>query len=151
MTVESQIRASLVQRLATLTVTGGYSSDAGATVYINQEFTVGGKKPCLCVFFGDLSDSLEGETPPEIGRENHFMPVTIEGVIEDGPDGADAEQLKADISRCLKTDISFSGLAEGFEGPVRSSASVENAGEDGWVGFCKVEASIFYVTAYGES
>lgn len=144
------ILAELDSRLGQIAVAGGYRTDAGARVWKNLEYQVSPpEKPCLIYYPGEISDSLDGETPPALGEENHTLPVTIEGFIADTERGDQGELLRQDVLQALKLDPYFNGLAEGFEGQIRSSSRVEDAGDEGFLGFVTVDFSVFYVTPYG--
>lgn len=148
-----EIVAALLARLATITAGNGYRTDAGRAIYVNLEYqTLPPEAPCLIVFFGDVADSLEGDSPPSVGEENHILPVTIEGVIDDDATGAAGQLLRQDILRALKIDRYFGGLTDGYTGPIESAATVFDAGNSGFRSTVQIRANIFYVTLIdGES
>jgi hypothetical protein len=145
------IITALTERLAEIRTAVGYRTDAGERVFINLEYKTAPKEvPCLIFFPGEVTDTLDGDTPPSQGEENHYLPVTIEGWIADDETGAQGQALRQDILQALKTDPYFGGLTEGYSGAINSSAEIEDGGEEGFLGFAQVTATIFYVTAYGE-
>lgn len=133
-----------------ITQAGGYHTDAGLNVYLRLEFQLHPPvMPALILWPGDVTDSLEGDTPPSQGEENHLLPIEVEGYIATGERGEEAEGLRQDILKALKVDRLFGGLTEGYSGNITSTAEVEEAGEGGLLGHVQVKGTIFYVTAYG--
>lgn len=143
--------------LGQITQANGYHTDAGRHVYKEFEYeTAPPEKPSLIYSFGEVADTLEGETPPCQGEENHFLPVKVTGVIADNERGDQAELLRQDVLKAIKADPYFNGLAEGFQGQIMSSAKVVRGSDleeeepiEGFLGFCEVNITIFFVTAYG--
>lgn len=146
------IIAALQARLALIRVANGYATEAGANVYLAREYQIDlADKPYLSVFPGEITDALEGDPPPSLGEENHTLSVEIEGFIADSEDGAQAQALRQDVLKALKTDMYYGGLTEGYSGNIVSTADVEDAGDSGFLGHVQVRFSIFYVTAWGAS
>lgn len=154
------ILSALETRLAGITLANGFRTDAGLRVWKNLEYeTAPPDLPCVIYYPGTVSDSIEGDPPPSQGEENHVLPMKIHGVIRDTERGDQAEAIKQDILQALKSDPYFGGLTEGFDGAITSSSRIEPAGaseeegetDKGFLGFCEVEFSFFYVTAYGGS
>lgn len=146
------IQAALLARLGEILIANGYRTDAGERVWLNLEYqTAPPEKPCLILYPGEVSDSLDGDTPASLGEENHLLPIVIEGFIVDSERGDQAAALWQDVQKALKTDPWFGGLTEGFSGSFVSSSRVEDAGEAGMLGFVRVECSIFYATEYGDA
>lgn len=138
-------------RLSEIRTAVGYRTDAGERVFINLEYKTAPKEvPCLILFPGEVTDTLDGDTPPSQGEENHYLPVTIEGWTADDETGAQGQALRQDILQSLKTDPYLGGLTEGYSGAINSSSEIEDGGDEGLLGFAQVTATIFYVTAYGE-
>lgn len=159
---EADIKDALLAALAAISVGSGYYTDAGFRVFVGEEYKLQPPAtPCLLVAFGERDDSFEGEVPPCIGEENHFLPVTVTGIVDDNERGERSSELKKDILKALKADRYLGNLTEGFEGGVKSSSSVAPAvrvdaqtGEQietgGFIGSAEVSTTIFYVTAVGE-
>lgn len=150
------ILTAIQARLAGISQASGFRTDAGFQVWKNLEYqTAPPNLPCVIYYPGTVSDTVEGDVPPSLGEENHFLPLKIDGVIRDTERGDQAEALKQDILRAFKSDPYFGGLTEGFSGAITSSSKVVPAAEsdemitEGFLGFVEVEVTIFYVTAYG--
>lgn len=151
MSIRDQILTALTLVLAGIRVANGYQTDAGLRVWVNLEYqTAPPDKPCLILYPGDVSDSVDGDPPASLGEENHGLALSVEGFIADSESGAQAELLRQDILRALKLDPWCGGLADGF-GAITSAARVENAGEEGLLGFVRIDFTINYATPYGES
>lgn len=145
------ILAALATLLGTISQFNGYATDAGLTVYKNLEYqTAPPTKPCIIYYPGDVTDSLDGDPPPSNGEENHTLPVRIEGVIGETERGDRGELLRLDILKALKSDRLLGGLTEGHGSSIASSSAIEDAGDEGFLGFVQIELSIHYVTLYGE-
>jgi len=146
------IIAALLAAFARIQVANGYNTDAGQRVWKNQEYqTAPPEKPCIILYPGDIDDSLDGDPAPSQGEENHLLPFTVEGMIADDEAGTQGELLRQDILKALKADMFFGGLTEGFSGGQSSSATVEDAGEEGFLGHVVVNATLLYVTLFGEA
>lgn len=155
-----QIIAALRARFEGILVAGGYRTDAGNNVTINDEVkTEAPQFPCIMIFPGESRDSLAGETPPSQGEENHYLPVEISALIEDDAAGSRGEALRQDLLKALKADIYFGGLAEGLSGDIISSAETTPAASvpgikekppQGFIGKADLNFTIFYVTLFGE-
>jgi len=151
MTSYDAIITALQTALAQIRIANGYRTDAGALVHLNLEYQTAPKQtPCLILFPGDLTDTIDGDTPPSQGEENHMLPIAVEGWIADNESGSEGQMLRQDILKALKADQFFGGLTEGFSGSMASSTQIEDAGADGFFGSVQVTATIFYVTAWGE-
>lgn len=151
MTRYGQIIEAVSQALQGVTMANGYATDAGYHVHLRREFeTCPPDKPAVVFWPGEVVDTLDGDTPPSQGEENHYLPIKIEGFIDTDERGGSADDLRRDILAALKEDRLFGGLTEGYLGQTTSSATVEEAGEAGLLGLVTVDATIFYVTAYGE-
>jgi hypothetical protein len=149
--VYDNIIAAILARLALITQANGYRTDAGLNLFHQLEYTtLPPVLPCLILQAGDVTDTLDGNVPPSQGEENHLLPLDIEGYITDAESGANGQLLRQDILQALKVDRFFGGLTEGWSGSVESSASVFDAGDDGFRSHVQVRVTIFYVTAYGE-
>ena len=145
------IITALQARLGLILIASGYRTDAGAKVWVNLQYqTEPPQVPCCIIFPGDVSDSLDGDTPPSQGEENHLLPVEIEGFIADDETGSAGHDLRQDILTALKVDRLFGGLTEGFSGAIESSATVYQAGQSGFRSHVQVRVTLFYVTAYGQ-
>lgn len=146
-----QILAAVEAAVGQISIAGGYNTDAGLRVYRNLEYqSAEATRPFIAVHPGETTDSLTGETPPSLGEENHSLSLTIEGVTDDSERGESAEALRQDLLRALKIDPFFGGLAEGFD-RITSKASVEDGGEEGFVGVAAVHLNLQYVTLWRES
>ncbi len=144
------IIAAVKTALGGISTANGYRTDAGSTVFENLEYQTQPKQlPCLILFPGDVTDSLGGDTPPSQGEENHTLPIEVEGWIKDDETGAQGAALRQDILQALKADRYFGGLTEGFQGAVSSGVEIVDGGAEGMLGFARVEATLFYVTAWG--
>ena len=151
MSTYDSIITALKAALAQIRTATGYRTDAGERVFINLEYQTAPKEtPCIILFPGDVTDTIDGDTPPSQGEENHYLPVTIEGWISDDETGAQGHAIRQDILQAIKTDPYFLGVTEGFSGSITSGAEIVDGGEQGFLGFAQVSLTIFYVTAYGE-
>ncbi len=151
MTAFDAIITALQTALAQIRIANGYRTDAGALVHLNLEYQTAPKQtPCLILFPGEITDTIDGDIPPSQGEENHFLPITVEGWIADSESGAEGQKLRQDILKALKVDQFLGGLTEGFSGSVTSSTTIEDAGAEGFLGFVQVIATIHYVTAWGD-
>lgn len=151
MTIEAQIITLLMERLQTITIANGYKTSAGQRVFRNLEYTITNQeRPSLHLFVGENIASFEGNTPPCLGEQNHYLQLKIEGFIDDNEAGLEAANLCADLAKLLWSDQYYTGLTEGYEGQVKISGEVQNGGEDGFIGYAGAEFTIFYITAIGE-
>ena len=145
------IISALLNTLQQVQQINGFNTDAGIRVWQNQEYmTANPVKPCIILYPGEVDDSLDGDPPPSQGEENHLLPIMVEGMIKDDEAGSQGSLLRQDIVKALKADPFFDGLSDGFSGGFSSSAIVEDAGEDGFLGRVEVNAILLYVTLYGE-
>jgi hypothetical protein len=145
------ILAALATLLGTIRVFNSYQTDGGLHVHKNLEYqTAPADTPCIIYYPGDVTDSLDGDPPPSNGEENHTFPVRIEGIISDTERGDQGELLRIDILRALKSDRLLGGLTEGHGSSISSSSAIEDAGDQGFLGFVQVDLAIHYVTLYGE-
>lgn len=150
MSAYDNIVSYLEALLGQISLANGYRTDAGTKVWKNLEYkTAPAGMPCSILYPGAVSDTLGGDPPPSQGEENHLLPISIEGFIHDSERGDQGEALRQDFLQALKTDCYFGGLTEGFHGDISSSSTIEDAGDEGLIGFVKVDATILYVTAYG--
>jgi hypothetical protein len=162
MSKHNDLLIALAARLATITESGGFSCNAGDNIFRGLEYeTSPPVLPCLAYFVGETVDGA-GSTPPSQGEENHLLPIEINGYVADTVLGAAADNLRQDILRALRSDEYLGGLSEGFEGTITSASTSEprildeddpehRTGDDQYLGMCKVNVTIFYVTLYGES
>ncbi len=145
------INSALKAALGQILTANGYHTNAGQRVWQNLEYqTAPPDKPCMILYPGEVDDSLDGDPAPSQGEENHLLPIRVEGFIVDDEAGTRGSLLRQDIVKALKTDPYFAGLSEGFSGGFSSSATVEDGGEDGFLGMVEVNATLLYVTLYGE-
>lgn len=151
MTIRDQILTALTLALAGIRVANGYQTEAGARIWVNLEYqTAPPDKPCLILYPGEVTDSVDGDAPASLGEENHSLALSVEGFIADSESGAQAEALRQDVVKALKLDPWCGGYADGFGG-FTSSARVEDAGEDGLLGFAKIDFTVNYATPYGDA
>jgi hypothetical protein len=162
MSKHNDLLIALAARLATITEAAGYSCNAGDNVFRGLEYqTEPPVLPCLAYFVGETIDGA-GSTPPSQGEENHLLPIEINGYVADSVLGEAADNLRQDILRALRSDEYFDGLSEGFEGTITSASTAEprildeaapeyTAGVEQYLGMCKVNVTLFYVTPYGET
>ena len=147
MTVGDGIDARLKQILGSIRVVNGYQTEAGANVYLELEYTEHPDVfPSLVVFRGKLTSGLEGDTPPELGQENHFYPQSIEGFIVDDKSGTQGRRLLADLQKALRSDNSLGGLAEQIQ-TIEGSTAIQQ-GDDVY-SLVQLSFVVFYVTAWG--
>ena len=149
MTTDDAILSNLITRLRGLTTAHGYSCNAGANVWQELEHaTALFARPCLCVYQGDLTSGIDGDTPPSLGELNVFMPVIIEGFVDDVEAGTAGADLARDLVTIIRQDTSFGGHAEYLAGQqIKSTASVQDGGDDGFFSLARIEFTIFYVEA----
>ena len=146
------IITALRTRFALVLKANGYRTDAGLKVWLNLEYqTAPPAKPCVIIYPGDVSDSLDGNVPPSLGEENHALPIKLEGFIDDTETGAQGQSLRQDILQAFNTDRSLGNLVELVDPGLSSSATVEEGGEAGFISFVQVELTLNYVTLMGES
>jgi len=146
------IIAALQALQARILTAGGYRTDAGQHVWLNLEYqTAPPEKPCTILYPGEVSDSTGGDTPPSLGEENHSLPIKIEGFIADNERGEQGQALRQDILQAFNADRSLGGLVELVDPQLTSSATVEEAGEEGFLSFVQVELTLFFVTLLGAS
>lgn len=162
MTKHNDSLAYLQSLLSGITESNGYSCNAGDNVFRGLEYeTVPPVLPCLAYFVGETVDGA-GSTPPSQGEENHLLPIEINGYVADTVLGEAADNLRQDILRTLRSDEYFGGLSEGFEGTITSASTSEprildeddpeyTPGAEQYLGMCKVNVTLFYVTLYGET
>lgn len=162
MSKHNDLLTALAARLATITEAGGFSCNAGDNVFRGREYeTEPPVLPCLAYFVGETIDGA-GSTPPSQGEENHLLPIEINGYVADTVLGEAADNLRQDICRALRSDEYFGGLSDGFEGTITSVSTAEPRilaetdpeyveGIEQYLGMCKVNVTIFYVTLYGET
>ncbi len=147
MTIKEQIDSRIETILAGIRIVNGFQTDAGANVFKNLEYTERPDViPCIAWFPGEMSSGADGDTPPSLGEENHFYPVTVEGYIADDKRGTSGEQLRTDIVRALRADNTLGGLAEQIQ-EVKSSLAVQEGDEV--FSLVQVSFTIFYVTPWG--
>jgi hypothetical protein len=136
--------------LGTIEQANGYDTNAGFNVFLDLEYETEPEEiPCVITYPGEVTDSLEGNTPPGAGEENHYLPIKIEGHIVEDDERTQGKALRSDILKVLKSDVYFGGLTEGFEGSTTSVVVTEESLNHGYVSFVQVEFTIFYVTAWG--
>lgn len=162
MSKHNDLLSALAARLASITIANGYSCNAGDSVFRGLEYqTEPPVLPCLAYFVGETVDGA-GSTEPSQGEENHLLPIEINGYVADSVLGEAADNLRQDILRALRSDEYFGSLSEGFEGTISSASTAEprildeDAPEytpdmEQYLGMCKVNLTIFYVTLYGET
>jgi len=127
-----------------------FQTDAGANSFLNLEYqTAPPEKPCTIVYTGDVTDTLDGDTPPSLGEENHFFEIKVEGFINDSAAGSEGQKLRQDFIHAINQDRTFGGLVEGVEGAIKSSTTVEPAGEGGFLSFVEIHFTLFYATIWG--
>ncbi len=145
------IIAALLSALGQIQIVNGYNTDAGLKVWRQHEYmTEDPEKPCIILFPGEVTDSLDGDPAPSQGEENHLLPFKIEAFIADDAAGAQGSKLRQDIVKALKVDQYLGGLSEGYDGSVTSNSTVERAGNNGFLGFVEINATLLYVTLFGE-
>ena len=149
MSPEELITANLEARLRMLTVTNGFSCDAGDRVYQNLEYsTVSDVRPCLIYYPGEITSGIDGDVPPCLGELNNNLPIVIEGFVDDQERGEAGDQLKRDICTLIRRDQTFGGNAEMLSNyQIKSSATPQDGGDSGFFSVVRIEFSIFYVTA----
>lgn len=149
MSVLDSIDSYIAALLATITIAGGYQTDAGANVYKNLEYTEHPDViPCIAWFPGDMQTGVEvGPVPPEMGETNHSYPMSWEGFIADDLDGSEGRKLRADLIQALYRDFRFGDLIEIIDS-CKSSVAVQ-AGDDIF-SIVQVSFTIYYVTPYGQ-
>lgn len=148
MTKEQQIIANIEARLATVLMANGFKTSAGIRVYKNQEYTVQEQtRPLLTLFPGKNTITTDNTL---IGQQGHIFEIGIEGVVDDNERGEETDNLRADLAKIIWQDYSFGGLIVGMPESVTIDSRVENAGEDGFIGFVQAGFSVLYRTAMGE-
>jgi len=148
---DDNIVAWYMALLATITQASGYNTDAGLNVYLDLDYDTEPEKiPCSILYPGEVTDSLEGNTPPGAGEENHYLPLKFEGHIKEDDENTLGKALRNDLLRAIKADRFAGGLTEGFEGNITSNVITEESANRGYVSFVQIELTVFYVTAWGE-
>lgn len=151
MSVESQILDLLETALETVFIANGYQTDAGTNVFKNLEYQTAPESsifPCIIYFPGELQGGIEGEIPPCMGEQNNFLPIRLEGYINDDERGTAGQKLKEDLRKILTALGYFGGLVELIQG--YKSASEVQPGADGFWSAVSADFTIFYVTPWGE-
>jgi len=143
------IITALRTRLALIKISDGYRTDAGSRVWLNLEYqTAPAAKPCVIVYPGDVSDSLDGDVPPSLGEENHSLSIKLEGFIDDSETGYQGQALRQDILQVFNADRSLGNLVELVDPGLSSGATTEESAA-GFVSFVNVEFTLNYVTLLG--
>lgn len=137
---------------AQILVVNGYRTNAGNKFWLNLEYqTEPPHKPCSILYPGEVTDSVDGETPASLGEENHYLGIRLEGFIEDTERGDQGQQLRQDFLQLVNQDRTLGGLVEGIDGALKSSTTIEQAGEGGFYSFVEMNFTLFYVTLWGEA
>lgn len=150
--IDSYIRArlALIRAGQTVTLWDGttytFATDAGASVYKQQEYTEDLTQPFLVFYTGKNSVSFDGDPAPELGYENHLQECGVEGEIADTKNGAMGDALKADIAAALRGDYTLGGIAENIIGWESDSAVQIGEGVFSQVA-CKF--TVLYTAPYG--
>lgn len=151
MSVESQILDLLEAALKTVLTVNGFQSNAGTNVFKNLEYQTAPEAslwPCIVFFPGELQSGNEGDVPPCMGEQNNFLPVRLEGYIEDDERGTAGQKIKEDFRKLVTGLGHFGDLVELVNG-YRSSSNVQ-PGADGFWSAVACDFTIFYVTPVGE-
>jgi len=148
MTIESQILDLLETRLKTILIAGGFNTSAGMRVYLNQEYAVNEQDRPLLILFPGKNKTTYEDVP--FGQIGHLFEIGIEGVVNDDERGSESARLRADLSTLLWQDIpSFGAQARLSSDGVEIDSRVENAGDDGFIGYVHAGLTIYYRTATG--
>lgn len=149
MSKEQEILNQLETALRGITVANGYQTDAGANTYRNLEYETAPESdlfPCNVYFPGELSSGNEGDVPPSLGEQNNFLPVKLEGFIEDDERGTAGQKLKEDFRKALTAAGDFGGLVELIQD---YKTAVEVRKGDSYWSDVSCSFTIFFVTAWG--
>ena len=115
MTIADQIDTYLRTQLSkirvgqTITLFNGtvytFRTDAGRLVDKQLEYTEHpDDMPAIAFYTGKMSTSFDGDTPAELGMENHTLEVSVEGFISSDKGGTEGDNLRLDITCALKAD-----------------------------------------------
>jgi hypothetical protein len=108
MSRRQQIADGLKDRLATILVTNGYSSDAGASVFLWRRHDVDpDETPCLLV----QDSKLLRDSDKIIGQTRNLLFFEVVGVLS-GMDATVARDLEEDVIQCLGGWESCGGFAD---------------------------------------
>ncbi|MCF6178908.1 MAG: hypothetical protein L3J63_05890 [Geopsychrobacter sp.] len=137
---------------AQILIANGYRTDAGNKAWLNLEYqTEPPQKPCSILYPGEVTDSVDGDPPASLGEENHHLDIKLEGFINDTERGDQGQKLRQDFLQVINQDRTLGGLVEGIDGALKSSATIEQAGEGGFYSFVEMEFTLLYVTLWGAS
>jgi len=151
MSTELDILNILETTLRGVTVSNGYQTDAGSSVFKNLEYETAPENdlwPCSIYFPGELTSGTDGDTPPELGEQNNFLPIQLEGYVVDDERGTAGQQLKEDWRKAITAAGYFNGLAERVQ-DYKTSAEVR-PGAEGYWSYVSASFTIFFVTTWGE-
>jgi len=111
MSRRQQIIDALAARLAVITVANGYTTNAGARVYVWRLVpVVASELPCLLVADNEISRSFDSDVL--IGHAVNFLTVDIVAAADGNTTASMARDMEADIVSCLSAWPNAGGLAD---------------------------------------
>ena len=124
-----------------------FQTDAGASVFLEQEYTeTPDTLPMVALFRGSLTSG--GDIPGvDLLSNGHSYELKIEGAISDTKDGSEGDKLRGDIVKLIRSDRTLGGLAM----PIIeiTSQTTLSLAED-VVSLVSVTFTVQYITAIGE-
>lgn len=147
-TIRQRIMDAVHTRLKGVTISGGYATNAGQTVYSHLPENLDVPTlPCLNV--ADIADSPE---PHEATQLNHTLSVRVDGYVADGITSAEeCRALIGDIGEAMlgSSDRTWGGLAKTTVCTDAGSIEIRQW-SDGTVGAVRLMFEIEFVTARGD-